>query len=70
MGGAGAPVSIYENVLHDAKMRDPRGFIVPSDQPDFLTAIKFINTLIKAGVVVQRATAASTVGGKQYPAGS
>ena len=70
VGGAGAPVAIYQNVLHDPKMRDPRGFIVPSDQPDFLTAITFINTLIKAGVVVQRATAAFTVGGKQYPAGS
>ena len=69
-GGAGAPLSIYANVLHDPKMRDPRGFIVPSDQPDFLTAVKFINTLIKAGVVVQRATAAFTVGGKPYPAGS
>jgi hypothetical protein len=51
-------------------MRDPRGFIVPSDQPDFLTATKFVNTLIKAGAVVQRATAPFTVAGKTYPAGS
>jgi hypothetical protein len=68
--GAGAPVAIYNSVLHDPKMRDPRGFIVPADQPDFLTATKFVNTLIKAGVVVQRATAPFTVAGKQYPAGS
>src|SRR5262249_35990575 len=54
----------------DPKMRDPRGFILPSDQPDFLTATKFVNTLIKGGVVVQRATAPFAVGGKQYPAGS
>src|SRR5437763_16308473 len=68
--GAGAPVAIYDSVLHDPRMRDPRGFILTSDQPDFLTVTKFVNTLIKAGVVVHRATAALTVGGKSYPAGS
>ncbi len=68
--GAGAPVAIYNTVLHDPKMRDPRGFIVPSDQPDFLTATKFMNILIKAGVTVHRATAPFTVSGKSYPAGS
>jgi hypothetical protein len=69
-GGAAAPMSIYTSVLHDPTMRDPRGFILPSDQPDFLTATKFMNALIRAGVVVQRATAPFTVGGKSYPAGS
>src|SRR5213076_1201039 len=68
--GAGAPISVYDNVLHDPKLRDPRGYILPSDQPDFLTALKFVNTLIKAGVVAHRATAPFTVAGKQYPAGS
>src|SRR3954466_9633590 len=68
--GGGAPVAIYNSVLRDPKMRDPRGFIVPSDQPDFLTATKFVNTLIKGGVVVHRATAPFSAGGKQYPAGS
>jgi hypothetical protein len=69
-GRGGAPVAIYNSVLHDPKMRDPRGFILPSDQPDFLTATKFVNILIKAGVFVDRATAPFTVAGKQYPAGS
>src|SRR5262245_3252018 len=69
-GRGAAPVSLYESVLHDPAMRDPRGFIVPSDQPDFLTATKFINILIKTGVVVHRATAPFTVNGKGYPAGS
>ena len=63
-------MAIYNSVLRDPKMRDPRGFILPADQPDFLTATKFVNTLIKAGVVVHRATAPFTVAGKQYPAGS
>jgi len=69
-GRGGAPVAVYNNVLHDPAMRDPRGFVVPSDQPDFLTATKFVNTLIKAGVVVHRATGPFSIGGKQYPAGS
>src|SRR3954462_7172795 len=69
-GRGGAPVAIYNNVLHDPAMRDPRGFILPADQPDFLTATKFVNTLIKAGVFVHRATAPFTVAGKQYPVGS
>ncbi len=70
-GGRGtAPVAMYTDMLRDPKLRDPRGFVIPSDQPDFLTATKFVNILIKAGVVVHRATAAFPVGGKTYPAGS
>ena len=69
-GRGGAPVAFYNDVLHDPAARDPRGFILPSDQPDFLTATKFINILIKGGVTVHRATAPFAVGGKSYPAGS
>jgi hypothetical protein len=69
-GRGAAPAALYESVLHDPAMRDPRGFILPSDQPDFLTATKFVNILIKTGVVVHRATAPFTVNGKTYPAGS
>ena len=63
-------MAFYNDVLHDPAARDPRGFILPSDQPDFLTATKFVNILIKGGVTVHRATAPFTVGGKTYPAGS
>ncbi len=56
--------------LHKREMRDPRGFILPSDQPDFPRATTFINALRETGITVQRATSAFTVGGKQYPAGS
>src|SRR5262249_3641868 len=69
-GRGGAPVEIYNNVLHDPKLRDPRGFIVPSDQPDSLTATKCANALIRAGIVVQRATGQFTVGDRTYAAGS
>ena len=65
-GRGGAPSvtrgrEVYEQVLHDPTMRDPRGFILPADQPDFLTATKLVNTLIKAGIVVHRATASFSV---------
>ncbi len=50
--------------------RDPRGFVLPADQPDFGTATRFVNALIKNGVTVLRATAAFEVRGKSYPAGS
>jgi hypothetical protein len=51
-------------------LRDPRGYILPADQPDFLTATKFVDALLKTGVTVHRATAAFAVNGRTYPAGS
>jgi hypothetical protein len=65
----GYPLKYYE-MLHKPEDRDPRGFILPSDQADFLTATKFMNALIKAGITVHRATEAFDVAGKTYPAGS
>jgi hypothetical protein len=61
---------LYQTVLHKPELRDPRGYILPSDQPDFPTATKFINVLIRCGISVHRATAAFTVGNKKYPSGS
>jgi Zinc carboxypeptidase len=69
-GRGGASPELYTKMLRDPAQRDPRGFILPSDQPDFPTATKFINTLIKTGVIIHRATAPFTVAGKNYPAGS
>ena len=60
----------YVSVLHERDARDPRGYIIPSDQADFPTAVRFINTLVKNGITIHRATSAFTVGGKSYPAGS
>jgi zinc carboxypeptidase len=72
-GGLGArtlPSDLYTKILHDPKLRDPRGYIIPSDQPDFANATDFINTLIKNGIDILRATSSFTVEGKSYPAGS
>src|SRR5262249_43043926 len=61
---------IYDKVLHDPAFRDPRGYIITTDQDDFPTAVKFVNVLLKGGVEVSRATKDFTVAGKNYPAGS
>ena len=68
--GRGADMKYYTDVLHAPELRDPRGYILPSDQLDFPTVTKFINALLHVGVTVHRATAPFTVAGKQYPTGS
>ncbi len=75
---AAAPSPFGERTL-DAKYfarlrkpadRDPRGYVIPANQPDFLTATKFVNALIESGVDVQVANGPFSAGGKPYPAGS
>jgi hypothetical protein len=56
--------------LHKPEQRDPRGFIIPSDQRDFPTAVKFVNALREVNVDVRRATRNFEVNGKTYPANS
>jgi Zinc carboxypeptidase len=60
----------YQRLFQDPARRDPRGFIISANQPDFLTATKFVNILVGTGVQVQRAKADFEVAGKKYPAGS
>ncbi len=60
----------YFALLRKPEDRDPRGYVLPSDQADFLTATKFVNALIESGIDVQYATRPFTAGGRPYPAGS
>jgi hypothetical protein len=69
-GRGGTPVKFLNSVLHDPAARDPRGYVIPSEQPDFPTATRLVNILMKNGVVVHRATSSFQVAGKTYPAGS
>ncbi len=64
------PTRFYDSILKNPALRDARGYILSSDQPDFPTAIRFINALIGDGIAVEKATAPFTVAGKSYPAGS
>jgi len=75
LAGNGDPSSVvdpklYDTVLHAPDQRDPRGYILPPDQPDMPTTVRFLNALIKSGIVVDKATAPFTVKGKTYPAGT
>jgi hypothetical protein len=67
--GGGAASPLYD-ALRASERRDARGYIIPSDQPDFATATKFVNALIKTGITIHKATAPFTVNGRQYPANS
>jgi len=66
----GYPREYYDEVLRDPDFRDARGYIIPSDQPDFLTATKFVNVLIKSGIFIHQATESFEVAGRDYPNGS
>ncbi|RYY16806.1 MAG: peptidase, partial [Chitinophagaceae bacterium] len=68
--GGGMAVKYLDTVMKAPVNRDARGYIIPADQADFTTAIRFLNALIRTGIVVHKATAAFTVNGKQYPSGS
>lgn len=67
---SGLPVKYFDTVFKDPNLRDPRGFIIPADQADFPTAVRFINALIRSGIQIHKATASFSVNGKNYPAGS
>jgi hypothetical protein len=64
------PSRFFDSVMKNPARRDPRGYIIPSDQPDFNTAVQFLNVLIRTGVDVHKATTDFTVAGKNYPANS
>jgi hypothetical protein len=68
-GRGGVPVKYYD-LFFDKIARDPRGYVIPSDQADFLTATKFVNALLKNGCEVLRATREFKVGEKTYRSGS
>jgi hypothetical protein len=44
--------------------------VIPSSQPDFPTAVKFVNALWRSGIAIHRASKEFAVAGRSYPAGS
>ncbi len=60
----------FERFFSIPARRDPRGYVLPATQPDFLTATKFVNILLGTGVKVHRAKADFEVAGKKYAKGS
>ena len=64
------PQRLYDTVLKNPNYRDARTYILSSGQADFATATRFVNALIRTGIVVHKSSAAFSVGAKSYPVGS
>jgi hypothetical protein len=64
------PKKYFDTVMNNPANRDARGYIIPADQADFQTAVKFVNALIRSGILVHKATDDFKVAGKNYPKGS
>ncbi len=64
------PKKYFDTVMNNPANRDARGYIIPSDQADFQTAVKFVNALIRSGILVHQATDEFNVARKKYPKGS
>ena len=64
------PAKYFNMVLKDPTLRDARGYIIPANQTDFPTAVRFINALVRSGIQVHKATSDFAVAGKNYPSGS
>jgi hypothetical protein len=69
-GGASGTREDFMRLLRDPAMRNPRGYILPADQPDFPTAAKLVEALAETGVQIHRATREFQVAGRTYAAGS
>lgn len=64
------PTKYFDQVMHDPAKRDARGYIIPAGQADFQTAIKFVNALIRSGILVHKASDDFILNDKKYPKGS
>ena len=60
----------FEELLRRREDREPRGYVIPSDQADFGTAKKMVDALLGNGVSVHRAVRPFTVDAVTYPEGS
>lgn len=64
------PTKYFDQIMRDPARRDARGYIIPAGQADFQTAIKFVNALIRSGILVHKANQDFSAGNKNYPKGS
>jgi len=64
------PTKYFDQVMKDPSKRDARGYIIPAGQADFPTAVKFVNALIRSGILIHKASADFIVNDKKYLKGS
>ncbi|MFD1768244.1 M14 family metallopeptidase [Sphingobacterium suaedae] len=61
------PNGFMDSLYKDNSLRDPRGYIIPADQPDMATVCKFLTALSRNGIRIQQAATSFQVNGKAYP---
>jgi len=64
------PLKYYDSIFKNPALRDARAYILPANQADFATATRFINALIRTGIIIHQANADFSHEGKTYPKGS
>ncbi|WP_291403128.1 M14 metallopeptidase family protein [Daejeonella sp.] len=64
------PTKYFDQVMKDPSKRDARGYIIPAGQADFPTAVKFVNALIRSGILIHKASEDFVVNDKKYLKGS
>lgn len=64
------PMKYYDSIFKNPALRDARAYIIPANQADFATATRFVNALIRTGIVIHQASTDFTHAGKAYPKGS
>lgn len=64
------PTKYFDQVMKDPSKRDARGYIIPAGQADFPTAVKFVNALIRSGILIHKASEDFVVNNKKYLKGS
>ncbi|MFZ9241316.1 MAG: hypothetical protein ACO22R_09250 [Chitinophagaceae bacterium] len=60
----------FDTVFKNAAYKDARAYIIPYNQPDFATATRFVNALIRTGIEIHQSSSDFSFNGKSYPAGS
>lgn len=63
-------VAAVIDAFRDPELRDPRVYVIPSDQANFTGATRMIRSLRYAAIEVHRADETITVGAREYPRGS
>ncbi|MFK7739052.1 MAG: M14 family metallopeptidase [Planctomycetota bacterium] len=59
-----------DSVFVDPAWRDPRAYVLPSNQPNFSGAVRLARSLWHGGIDILRATEAFPAAGREMPAGS
>lgn len=69
-GSSSIEPQFYDQVMRAPENKDARVYVIDPGQRDYPTAIRFLNSLIRLGVDIDRANVAFKANGKHFPAGT